>query len=598
MKKSSKSSRKAVIWMLVFAFIVGPLVIFQGADSDRAYAASSKWKVLGGEHFYTKYMRYTDMAVDNGAAYVTLQNENGSIEIMRYRSTDGWTKLDKTGINDQTFYHTPIVVRDGIPYIVYPDRSLENKTTIMKYTEGSGWSPVGNPSSVPLWGHEPSMAIGEDGTFYLAFGNNRKIYVMKLDSTTGNWEYVGKEIYSPDSIYRMTLKVDNGVPFLSYQYSYNGYNTIVMKYTESTNWERLGNNALDPNSNYLASFDVYQGKPYISYVDRLHDYKATVLSYDEQSGWTPVGSEGFTPDRAAFTALALDSQGVPYIAYREGNQAKATVMKYNGVNGWETVGQNSFSAEAVYETMLAIDHDDVPYIAYTDSTTGIGGVMMTYAEGSQVSYDSNGASDGTIPNDLKVYEDQDTVTVFGNTGNLLKLGHTFAGWNTAADGSGTNYASGDTFTMGGTDIVLYAKWLSSNITVGYEPGEHGTISGTSEQILPGSHPVDVPNVTPANGYRFVGWSSDGGVTKLSTAQVQVLTITAPITFTAYYSGFLKGDADGDGIVTAADALLLTRYLKGKITLSAEQLQALDVNEDGVLDERDVHAILSLYVGKG
>lgn len=46
---------------------------------------------------------------------------------------------------------------------------------------------------------------------------------------------------------------------------------------------------------------------------------------------------------------------------------------------------------------------------------------------------------------------------------------------------------------------------------------------------------------------------DGGVTKLSTAQVQVLTITAPITFTAYYSGFLKGDADGDGIVTAADA---------------------------------------------
>ena len=38
-----------------------------------------------------------------------------------------------------------------------------------------------------------------------------------------------------------------------------------------------------------------------------------------------------------------------------------------------------------------------------------------------------------------------------------RAGYTFAGWNTAADGSGTSYASGATFT-GNVDTTLYAQW--------------------------------------------------------------------------------------------------------------------------------------------
>lgn len=36
-------------------------------------------------------------------------------------------------------------------------------------------------------------------------------------------------------------------------------------------------------------------------------------------------------------------------------------------------------------------------------------------------------------------------------------GYTFTGWNTAADGSGTNYAAGATYT-GNADLSLYAQW--------------------------------------------------------------------------------------------------------------------------------------------
>ena len=38
-----------------------------------------------------------------------------------------------------------------------------------------------------------------------------------------------------------------------------------------------------------------------------------------------------------------------------------------------------------------------------------------------------------------------------------RAGYVFKGWNTAADGSGTSYASGATFT-GNADTTLYAQW--------------------------------------------------------------------------------------------------------------------------------------------
>ena len=55
------------------------------------------------------------------------------------------------------------------------------------------------------------------------------------------------------------------------------------------------------------------------------------------------------------------------------------------------------------------------------------------------------------------------VTVLGNTGNLAKSGYTFAGWNTQADGQGTDYTEGNTFTIDAT-TTLYAKWIVKTMT--------------------------------------------------------------------------------------------------------------------------------------
>ena len=78
-----------------------------------------------------------------------------------------------------------------------------------------------------------------------------------------------------------------------------------------------------------------------------------------------------------------------------------------------------------------------------------------------VTYNSNNATSGTVPANA-YYVSGQTVTVPGNTGNLERMGYTFGGWNTKANGSGTTYAEGETFAITGT-LTLYAKWVASQL---------------------------------------------------------------------------------------------------------------------------------------
>lgn len=66
----------------------------------------------------------------------------------------------------------------------------------------------------------------------------------------------------------------------------------------------------------------------------------------------------------------------------------------------------------------------------------------------------NGPTDGSSP-----YTVGTTVTILGNTGTLAKTGFTFSGWNTAADGSGTQYSPGNTFVIS-ANTILYARWVA------------------------------------------------------------------------------------------------------------------------------------------
>lgn len=98
----------------------------------------------------------------------------------------------------------------------------------------------------------------------------------------------------------------------------------------------------------------------------------------------------------------------------------------------------------------------------SSKTVWVKSVSITTAVASKVSlvYNANGSTGGTVPA-TEEYDKGATVTVAGNTGGLVKTGFDFAGWNTAANGSGTIYQGGNTFTINAS-TTLYALWTAQS----------------------------------------------------------------------------------------------------------------------------------------
>ena len=83
-----------------------------------------------------------------------------------------------------------------------------------------------------------------------------------------------------------------------------------------------------------------------------------------------------------------------------------------------------------------------------------------------VTYNNNGGS-GTMTDSNSPYWTGSTVTTKTNT-FTAPTGFTFNGWNTAANGSGTAYAEGATFTIN-ANTTLYAQWAAAGDYISVDP---------------------------------------------------------------------------------------------------------------------------------
>ena len=131
-------------------------------------------------------------------------------------------------------------------------------------------------------------------------------------------------------------------------------------------------------------------------------------------------------------------------------------------------------------------------------------------------------------------------------------GYSFAGWSTAANGTGASYANGATydFTLG--NLILYAQWTANTYTVTYD-AEGGTLAATSETYTTGSAPLTLPSPTQ-QGLTFSGWySAPTGGTLIgragaSFAPTASLTLYAQWAANAYTVTY---DADGGTLPVAS-----------------------------------------------
>lgn len=148
-----------------------------------------------------------------------------------------------------------------------------------------------------------------------------------------------------------------------------------------------------------------------------------------------------------------------------------------------------------------------------------------------VTYNGNGADSGSAPSDAKAYAEGNTVTVLGNTGSLVKNGYTFIGWNTADDGTGTDYAAGATFAIGAADVTLYAVWAENDYSWSQKTTS-GTIAVNSEVETSIGGKMVVTTATIKYAGTGIEFSSSAEVTVTLNKKMQAGTV---IIGTLYYN---------------------------------------------------------------
>jgi uncharacterized repeat protein (TIGR02543 family) len=194
--------------------------------------------------------------------------------------------------------------------------------------------------------------------------------------------------------------------------------------------------------------------------------------------------------------------------------------------GWNTAANGSGTSYNAGATFPMGTSNVILYAQWTSNPT--------YT----VTYNGNGNTSGTVPTDANNYQQSITVTVLGNTGGLTKTGYAFSGWNTAANGSGTSYSAGATFTVETANVVLFAQWTVNTyiLTINQAIGQNAPVKIKDTTVTYGDtvH-LTAPSVT---GCLFVNWRITSGTALLldsTQSTCRVILFSGNAAITAFYS---------------------------------------------------------------
>ncbi|TYA60215.1 InlB B-repeat-containing protein [Formosa maritima] len=201
-----------------------------------------------------------------------------------------------------------------------------------------------------------------------------------------------------------------------------------------------------------------------------------------------------------------------WVRHTEGNMRAR--FFYNGGYGNYSTNSNTTSWQEITTTFTATSTSEEFGLRFYDQS-GFDGAEIVYVDdytitdnsvpaGPTVTYNGNGNTGGSVPIDTNnPYTSGDTVTVLGNIGSLTNTCSTFNNWNTATDGSGTGYSSGNTFTITAS-TTLYAQWISTANTVTFNNnGGTGTMSPQMDCIA-----ANLTSNTFTNaGFTFNSWNT-------------------------------------------------------------------------------------------
>jgi uncharacterized repeat protein (TIGR02543 family) len=248
-----------------------------------------------------------------------------------------------------------------------------------------------------------------------------------------------------------------------------------------------------------------------------------------------------------------------------GNTGGLTKTGYSFA-GWNTKSDGSGTTYAQGQTFAMAGANVTLYAVWSPLYT--------------VTYNANGASSGSVPVDPNKYLQGVPVTVLGNTGGLAKTGYTFVGWNTQSGGGGTAYIVGATFTMGSSNVMLYAQWTNNpTYTVTYNA--NGATSGNPPND-PNNYPNNAQVTVLGNigspplaktGYAFVGWTTQSGAGGTLYSAGSIFTITANVTLYAQWAATYQLTVQSGGCGSASASQLYYQQGGNPVTITATPISS-------------------------
>jgi hypothetical protein len=366
------------------SYLPGKSFAMKGADA-KLYARWGSWKTLGAAGFSSGGIAYEPtIAIDpSGVPYVAYTDYDSSYNasVMKYDGSS-WVQVGSPCFSAGEASGLSLAFdSSGTPYLAYMDVNEGCKASVMKYdgSGSTGWVHVGSAGFSPDRASSPSLAIDSRGVPYVAYTDYDKEYkasVMKYDGTGGTgWVQVGSAGFSPRQADSPSLAFDlKGILYLAYTDSSEGgpvSSVIVMKYTGagSTGWDQVGSASISEGAggSIDLAFDP-SGVPYVAYIDQSN--LISVMKY-EGSSWVQVGAAKFVKEISGYS-FAIDPSGVPYVSSSNTSTLQASVMKYDG-SSWVQVGAAGFSSGQADTTFIAIDSSGIPYVAYRDFGGSAGG---------------------------------------------------------------------------------------------------------------------------------------------------------------------------------------------------------------------------------
>ncbi len=152
-----------------------------------------------------------------------------------------------------------------------------------------------------------------------------------------------------------------------------------------------------------------------------------------------------------------------------------------------------------------------------------------------VNFNANGGSGTMAPQEI-----EESVDANLTANAFTRDDYTFAGWNTKADGTGTDYADGASITLTGS-ITLYAQWTSTAVTKYYVTFDANGGSGSmdEQEFTDGVSDTLNANAFTRNDYVFAGWNTEEDGTGTAYADGASITLTESITL---YAQWTRADA--------------------------------------------------------